>query len=58
MALLARRINGKYLAPERKHSDRAGAGDRDGKCRGHAEAIMDKPIEELKDLYNNRDIEK
>ena len=30
----------------------------DGLCSQAMEAIMDKSIDELKELYNNRDIEK
>jgi hypothetical protein len=30
----------------------------DGLCTEAIEALMAKPIEEIKELYNNRDIEK
>ena len=43
VAMLARRLNGKYIAPESKHL---------------MESIMNKPLEEMKELYNNREIEK
>ena len=58
VALLARRINGKYIAPEAKHLTERVKEIEDGLCRDALEAIMAKPVEELKELYNNRVIEK
>ena len=58
VALLARRINGKYIAPEAKHLTERVKEIEDGICTADIEAIMAKPIEELKELYNHRDIEK
>ena len=58
VGLLARRLTGKYIAPESKHlTDRvneinAGAYDE------LIEAVMQKPISEMQELYNHRDIEK
>ena len=46
VALLARRLNGKYLAPKSQHLAEL------------LEALMQKPVEEMKELYNNREIEK
>ena len=58
VAMLARRINGKYIAPESKHLTERCREIEDGLCAAELEAIMAKPIEELKELYNHRDIEK
>mgnify|MGYP000760429685 FL=1 len=58
VALLARRLTGKYIKPEAKHlTDRVKAIE-NGDFDALVEAIMDKPLEELKELYNNREIEK
>jgi len=58
VAMLARRLNGKYLSPEAVHlADRVKEIE-DGLCTDAIEAIMAKPVEEIKELYNNRDIEK
>ena len=58
VAMLARRLNGKYIAPESKHLTERVREIEDGLCAEAMEAIMAKPIEELKELYNHRDIEK
>ena len=58
VAELARRINGKFLMPEAKHLTQRVKEIEDGLCQAEIEAIMAKPIEELKELYNHRDIEK
>lgn len=58
VAMLARRINGKYIAPESAHLTQRVKEIEDGLCADALEAIMAKPIEELKELYNNREIEK
>lgn len=58
VAMLARRLNGKYIAPESKHLTERVKEIQDGLCAEAMEAIMAKPIEELKELYNHRDIEK
>jgi succinate dehydrogenase/fumarate reductase-like Fe-S protein len=58
VAELARRINGKYIMPEAKHLTERVKEIEDGLCASELEAIMAKPIEELKELYNHRDIEK
>ena len=58
VAELARRINGKYLQPESKHLiDRVNELN-EGKCEELIQSIMKKPLAEIKELYNNRDIEK
>lgn len=57
VALLARRLYGKYIAPKSQHvSDRVEE-IAEGKFKEIIENLMQKPIEEIKELYNNRDIE-
>ena len=58
VALLARRLNGKYIDPEAKHLTKRVKEIEDGLCKEAMEAIMAKPVEELKELYNTRSIEK
>ncbi|MGI6182989.1 MAG: 4Fe-4S dicluster domain-containing protein [Candidatus Fimadaptatus sp.] len=58
VAELARRLNGKYIAPEAKHLTQRVKEIEDGICAAELEAIMAKPLSELKELYNHRDIEK
>ena len=58
VAMLARRLNGKYLSPEALHLTERVREIEDGLCTEAMEAIMAKPIAEIKDLYNHRDIEK
>ena len=58
VAELSRRIYGKYLAPKSQHVlDRVKEID-EGVYKEIIETLMNKPIEELKELYNNREIEK
>ena len=58
VALLTRRLTGKYLAPESEHlKNRVAEIDR-GDCKTALEAIMNTPLEEQKNLYNHREIEK
>jgi succinate dehydrogenase/fumarate reductase-like Fe-S protein len=57
VALLARRLTGKYLAPESEHLTRRVEEIAEGKCKDMMESIMNKPLEEIKELYNNREIE-
>ena len=58
VAMLARRLNGKYLSPESVHLTERIKEIEDGLCSEAIEALMEKPISEIKELYNNRDIEK
>ena len=58
VALLARRLNGKYLAPKSQHLADRVQEIKDGTFNELLEALMQKPIEEMKELYNNREIEK
>ncbi len=58
VAMLARRINGKYLAPKSKHLEDRVKEIKDGTFNDLIEALMEKPVDELKELYNHREIEK
>ncbi len=58
VAMLARRLNGKYLAPKTAHLENRVKEIKDGTFTELIEALMDKPIEEMQELYNNREIEK
>ena len=61
VAMLARRLNGKYIAPECKHlADRVNEineGIYDEKMAELMAKAVDS-VQELKDMYNNREIEK
>lgn len=57
VAMLARRINGKYLAPHCDHLENRVKEIKDGTFKELLEDLMQKPIEEMKELYNNREIE-
>ena len=56
--MLARRLNGKYIAPKTEHLEQRVREVINGECTKLVEELMQKPIEELKELYNTRDIEK
>ncbi len=58
VAMLARRINGKYLTPDCGHLEDRVKEIKNGDFNELIEALMEKPIEEMKELYNNREIEK
>ena len=58
VALLARRLNGKYIAPKAEHLNHRVEEIQNGDFKALIESLMQKPIEELKELYNNREIEK
>ena len=58
VAMLARRIHGKYLAPDCGHLNDRVREIKDGTFNELIEALMQKPIEEMKELYNTREIEK
>ena len=58
VGLLARRLTGKYIAPETEHlKNRVDEVNR-GEFDSLIEQIMQKPIEEMQELYNTREIEK
>jgi len=58
VGVLARRINGKYLAPKSEHLEDRVREIKDGTFEELIEALMQKPVSEMKELYNNREIEK
>ena len=60
LRMLARRLYGKYIAPEvQSISEKRVAEIKDGDVLPSLwKTLMDKPMSELKELYNNREIEK
>jgi len=58
VALLARRLTGKYIAPPAAHLSKRVQEIEDGAFTGLLENLMQKPLDELKELYNHREIEK
>lgn len=58
VAMLARRLNGKYLAPKSQHLADRVQEIHDGTFTELLESLMGKPVEEMQELYNHRDIEK
>ena len=58
VAVLARRLNGKYIAPQSEHLTARVDEINTGSFDELIEQIMQKPIEEMKELYNSREIEK
>ena len=58
VGLLARRLTGKYLAPGCGHLEDRVREIKDGDFNELIEALMQKPIAEMKELYNTREIEK
>ncbi len=58
VAMLARRLNGKYLAPHCTHLDERIEEINEGKFESLLEDLMGKPLSEMQELYNHREIEK
>ena len=58
VSLLARRLYGKYIAPESKHLIKRVEEINSGKYDKEIEEFAAKPLDELKNLYDNREIEK
>lgn len=58
VAMLARRLNGKYLAPHCDHLDERIREIAEGKYEGLLQELMDKSAEQMQELYDHRDIEK
>lgn len=58
VGLLSRRITGKYLAPEAGHLTARVKEINNGDFKELIEDLMQKPLDEIKELYNTRDIEK
>ena len=57
VAMLARRLNGKYLAPESQHLEDRIDEINNGKFEEMLQDLMNKTPEEIKEIYNNREIE-
>ena len=53
-----RRINGKYIAPEAKHLTERVEEVKTGTLLDDVRALMAKSDDEIRDLYNTREIEK
>ncbi|MEG1346215.1 MAG: 4Fe-4S ferredoxin, partial [Acidaminococcaceae bacterium] len=58
VGLLARRLTGKYITPASPHLEKRVAEIERGECERLLEQLMQKPLAEIKELYNNREIEK
>ena len=58
VGLLARRLTGKYIAPETKHLKNRVEEIHKGAYDELIEQVMQKPITEMQELYNTREIEK
>ncbi len=58
VGVLARRLTGKYLAPKAEHLGNRVEEINSGAFDEIIEKVMQKPITEMKELYNTRDIEK
>ena len=58
VGVLVRRLTGKYLAPKSEHLESRVKEINDGTFKELIEDLMQKPLEELKELYNTREIEK
>ena len=58
VGLPARRLTGKYIEPESKHLTKRVEEIHEGKYDALIEQIMLKPITEMEELYNTREIEK
>jgi len=58
VGLLARRLTGKYIMPESQHTKARAADIAEGKFDAAIDEMMAKSIDEMRELYNTRDIEK
>ena len=58
VGLLARRLYGKYIASESKHLENRVVEVDNGCYEALVEELMNRPIDEIKELYNTREIEK
>ena len=58
VALLARRLTGKYIIPPAEHLTQRVQEIDEGAFAQLVEDLMQKPLDELKELYNHREIEK
>lgn len=57
VAMLARRLNGRYLAPACAHLEDRVKEIKEGRLAEELAALMGRSVDDLKELYNNRDIE-
>lgn len=57
VGLLARRLTGKYILPVSEHLENRVQEVEQGKHERLLEQLMQKPLAEIKELYNNREIE-
>lgn len=57
VAMLARRLNGKYLSPKSQHLEDRIEEINNGKFEEMLQDLMNKTPEEIKEIYNNREIE-
>lgn len=57
VGLLARRLTGKYILPKSEHLAIRVKEIKEGKFDAELEALMKMETEQLKDIYNSRDIE-
>ena len=58
VGLLTRRLYGKYIAPHSEHVEKRVKEIESGNFESLIEQLMNQPIDEIKELYNNREIEK
>lgn len=58
VAELARRLNGKYLQPKSAHLTARVEEIKAGKCEELLKSVMGKSLDEIKAMYNSREIEK
>ena len=58
VAMLARRLNGRYLSPESEHLDKRVKEIWNGDYEQAMKDLMNKSDDELKEMYNSRVIEK
>ncbi len=57
VGVLSRRLTGKYLAPRSEHLEKRVREIENGDFADLIAGLMGKPLEELKELYNTREIE-
>jgi len=58
VAILARRLYGKYLAPPAIHLEKRMEEMEEGALTALVDQLMNRPLEEIRELYDARDIEK
>jgi Na+-translocating ferredoxin:NAD+ oxidoreductase RnfC subunit len=56
-AILARRLYGKYIAPKSEHVEARVAEIENGNFDKELSTLMNKSLEQIKELYNTREIE-